>query len=516
MLSLQHTQSDHGAMPLVFIHGWGSSSAIWQAVCERLPGDHWRLDLPGFGRAPAEPVDWDAILDELAERLPVKAVLVGWSLGGILATRFAQRHPEKLAGLVTLATNACFVANDEWPNAMAPTTFNQFASDFAEDPAATWLRFCALQGQGDRQRKAVTLALRAQDQPDPSAMPAWRQGLNWLAQLNNRAALQSLALPSLHIFGEGDALVPAAAAGETARLGRAQVVVLEGTGHALPVSQPEAVARLIHGYCLQRQMPAKTAVASAFGRAAPGYDRAARVQLQCAQTLAHMAPPVEGGLVLDLGCGTGFVAEALAERQGAALPVVQLDLALGMVQAARGKLSERLTQTQWLVADAEFLPLASERFAVAISNFVFQWCAEPSKVLQEAWRVLQPGGALLFTTLGPKTLGELKSAWAALDGFVHVNHFEEASRWQQALEEVGFEIGEFQNRQLTTYYDQLMSLLKDLKAIGAHNMNSGRNPGLTSPARLKALAAEYDAFRDAERRLPATYDVYFVLARKPL
>lgn len=496
--------------PLVFLHGWGSGSGIWRGLAQQLPGEHLFIDLP------VAPVELDAWLDELAARLPQRVVLIGWSLGGALATRFAARHEGQVAGLITMACNPRFVADASWPAAMPASTFTTFCAQFLQQPQATFARFCALQAQGDGRRKQVTQQLRAQPAPDANNVKAWQQGLNWLAQLDNRAALAQLQVPSLHIYGANDALVPLAVSASVAQLKLARVEQLEGCGHAVPLVQEKWLPALINRY-RQSLCPAaidKQAIAGSFGRAASRYDRAAQVQWTCARRLAQKVEDPGDAWIADLGCGTGFVSQALLQRGFSNLRTAQLDLAEAMVRTARSKLNTALPGALWTVADAESLPLADASMNLVLSNFALQWCADSARVLAETHRVLQPGGQLLFTSLGPRTLHQLRTAWAEQDDYVHVNRFKEEALWRSELSACGFEVLEFERDLHQVEYPQLLDLLRDLKQIGAHNMNAGRNTGLTPPARLRALVQYYERFRTSSGLLPASYDVYFVTARK--
>jgi malonyl-CoA O-methyltransferase len=54
-----------------------------------------------------------------------------------------------------------------------------------------------------------------------------------------------------------------------------------------------------------------------------------------------------------------------------------------------------------------------------------------------------------------------------------------------------------------------MTLMRDLKELGAHNINPGRGQGLTGPRKLKAVMAAYEHFRQSDGLLPATYEVVY-------
>ncbi|MCR6651904.1 MAG: malonyl-ACP O-methyltransferase BioC [Cellvibrionaceae bacterium] len=493
----------------VFLHGWGSDASLWQPLCERLPGHHHFIELPGFGRASNELVALEVFLDQVSSQLPPRCVLVGWSLGGMLATQLAHRNPQKIQALITIASNAVFVARDDWPEAMAPATFAQFYRDFEADATATWTRFCALQALGDRKRKVVAQHLRQQTPPQPDQQAVWGQGLRWLEQLDNRGVLAELRIPQYHVFGAADALVPAAAADRLRGLlpSAAEVDVLPQTAHAPHLAEPEVIARKILNW-LSPPLD-KRRVARSFGEAAGTYDQYAHIQRRVAQDLREWCS-ASNKPVLDIGCGTGYMAELLA-KTFADGELLLADLAQPMVQLAK----QKLPAANGLVADAEALPLGEASLGGIVSSLAFQWCHDLRRVAREAYRVLQAGGELVFSTLGPDTLQELKKAWQNVDSYTHVNHFHAPDAVRKALEAAGFVQIQLQRYPLVAQYDALMPLLRELKGIGAHNINPGSRPGLTARRQLLQLEEAYERCRNADGKLPATYDVLLVRARKP-
>jgi malonyl-CoA O-methyltransferase len=495
--------------PLVFLHGWGSDSSLWQPLCRLLPGQHYFVDLPGFGNFDSELPDLDTFLTQVAERLPHNCYLVGWSLGGMLAAQLARRS-DRGRGLVTISSNAVFVARPDWPEAMEPATFAQFLADFANTPVETWTRFCALQTLGDTKRKVVASLLRQQSAPTSVNHAASLQGLRWLEQLDNRQILAELSIPQLHLFGAGDALVPAETASRLRDLlpASAEAEVLSDRGHAPHLSDPETIAAKLKDFFSSRLD--KRRIARSFGDAAVTYDHYAHIQRRVAADLREFCPHfAKGSPVLDLGCGTGYMAEGLLQSDEKP-NLLLADLAPPMVKIAR----EKLPALSGLVADAEALPLADESLAGVVSSLALQWCHDLSVVAQEAYRVLQAGGELAFSTLGPDTLQELKKAWQCIDAYTHVNSFHSPEAVRAALENAGFTAIEQQRYPLVAQYDQLMPLLRELKGIGAHNMNSGSRPGLTGIRQLHQLEERYQRFRDRDNKLPATYDVILVRAKK--
>lgn len=510
------------APPLVLLHGWGFSSRIWQPLIKALHAHGveqvFAIDLPGFGSAFHEPVmTLDEWLDGLAEQLPARCVLGGWSLGGMLALQLAARRPARVAGVLTLGSNLHFTADGDWPG-MPEADYRQFCERFELQPEKTWQRFLQLQVRGEAEPDrwlGVLKRLADFRDMDPDSAAHW---LALLGQLDNRGLPGQLAVPGLHVFGEHDAITPVAVAERVrASAARQQVLVLPATGHVLPLSAVEALVRPLVRF-LQRP-PAvaaapvpvpvidKQQVARAFSRAAHAYEAAAGLQREVSARVLEHVPPVLSGTVIDLGCGTGFVTEGLLARCAEHARVIALDLAPGMVQ----HVAARFPGTGCVCADMERLPFAPASADALLSSLALQWVGDPARCFAE-WRgVLKPGSPLVFSTFLPGTLYELEAAWRVIDGAVHVNRFVALEVLLQALELAGFTSVEAEVVTCVRYYRDLRELANELKAIGAHNMNPGRPAGLTGRQRWQQLQAAYEARRTA-RGLPATYEVLYVSA----
>lgn len=500
--------------PLVLLHGWGWDSGTWKPLLPALSqlGDVITLDLPGFGASPAVPeLALEPLLQYLEDSLPPRATLIGWSLGGMLAVALAARCPGKVKRVLTLASNLSFVAHSGWPQAMPGPVNRAFNGAFDADPKATLRRFTGLLAQGDADERHLLKRLRsALDIPD-TFNRNWHQSLELLAQLDNRDCFARLQQPGLHLFASADALVPMLAAGSLPPLNpRQRVEVIAGAGHALHWSQPALVAEQIERFvrATSGQLD-KRRVAHSFSSAAASYDSVARLQREVSEHLLNMVPRLAANSrILDLGCGTGHIASALAERSGAG-SVVGLDLAEGMLRFAR---RERPGAVDWLCADAEALPLADRSVDLIYSSLSIQWCEHLATLFGELHRALAPEGQLVFSTLGPETLRELKAAWQTVDGYVHVNRFQSREAIGAALEEAGFTDLEWHRENRVLRYRDLGELTRELKALGAHNVNRGQPAGLTGRRKILALKEAYERFRH-EGLLPASYEVYYCRAR---
>ncbi|MGB6353236.1 MAG: malonyl-ACP O-methyltransferase BioC [Steroidobacteraceae bacterium] len=254
-------------------------------------------------------------------------------------------------------------------------------------------------------------------------------------------------------------------------------------------------------------------VRRSFDRAAATYDAAAVLQTQIRESLlarldlAALAPRI----VVDAGAGTGHASKALIRRYPKAL-VIACDSSHSMLQAA-GRRQSWLRRFSRLRADASRLPLADGSVELILSNLMLQWC-QPDIVFAEFRRVLAPHGLLSFTTLGPDTLRELRSAWGAVDSLTHVNRFIDMHDIGDALVRAGFASPVLDVERHTLAYSDVRRIAADLKQTGAHNATLGRPRGLTGRRRFAAFEAAYEAFRQ-DGRLPATYEVVFGHAWSP-
>jgi malonyl-CoA O-methyltransferase len=251
----------------------------------------------------------------------------------------------------------------------------------------------------------------------------------------------------------------------------------------------------------------RRAVARAFDRASTSYDAAAALQERVRNELMGRLEElkIEPAAVLDLGAGTGHGTRALKRRYPKAL-VVAADIAPGMLEHARPQ-SRWLRRFERVCADAYALPFADGAFDLIFSSLMFQWCDDLDMVFAEVARVLKPGGLLLFSTFGPGTLSELREAWGASDDSSnHVNHFFDPHVLGSALMQARLAEPVLDVDRIVTHYPDALTLMRELKAIGAHNVTQGRARGLTGRRRLAAMTRAYEALR-RDGKLPATWEI---------
>ena len=268
----------------------------------------------------------------------------------------------------------------------------------------------------------------------------------------------------------------------------------------------------------------KSRVRDSFDRAAETYDAAAvlqkfvRTEMLSRLDLVTMQPTH----ILDAGCGTGHASAALMKKYPKA-ELVSLDLALGMLrktQSVNASLANRIkrvfgqAQQNLLCADIEQLPLADASVDMIFSNLAIQWCNDLDAAFVGMHRVLRTDGLLTFSTLGPDTLKELRAASKTDGERVSVSRFFDMHDIGDALVRAGFSAPVLDVERVVLTYDDAVDVMRDLKAIGAHNAADGRGRGLQGRDFLKKITANYEQFR-REGKLPATFEVVYGHAWKP-
>jgi malonyl-CoA O-methyltransferase len=227
-----------------------------------------------------------------------------------------------------------------------------------------------------------------------------------------------------------------------------------------------------------------------FDRAAAGYLGAARLELEVGERMLERLDVVRlaPARILDAGCGPAPQADALARRYPGAR-LVALDFSLPMLaraRGARGWLARLRGRGPLAVCAAlERLPLAAASVELAWSNMALHWAADLQAALAELSRVLAPGGLLMFSTLGPDTLKELRAA----AGEARVHRFADMHDLGDALVAAGFAAPVMDMEMLTLAYRGPQGLVADLRASGQTLARPERARGLAPRALRAALAA---------------------------
>ncbi len=226
----------HKKTSLVLLHGWGLNSAVWQPFIDSLPDSFFNdfniitIDLPGFGNnvnKEINPYSIDNICQYIANTVTESAVYLGWSLGGLIATEMAINYPEKVIGLVTIASSPYFLEEKGqkieekqliWPGIKAKV-LDSFHHQLQVDIQKTITNFLKIQAMGSPHiRQDINKISELVFQYDMANKTTLEQSLMLLESSDYRQQLSSITQPFLRLYGDADSLVPKAVIDKVAQL----------------------------------------------------------------------------------------------------------------------------------------------------------------------------------------------------------------------------------------------------------------------------------------------------------
>jgi len=209
------------------------------------------IDLPGHGGMPEAPVgEWPGILIRQCPERPI--IMIGWSLGGMLALQLALRYSIRITSLVLVSTTPCFCRKKGWEHGCRESVFGNFEQGVAVHSHKTMSRFFALMFHDDELSRSTynRLARAAVDRFHPPTQGALAAGLEILSNLDLRAELHKLHLPCLVLHGECDTVVPIAAGRALAAgIADARFLGLPDCGHAPFLTQANLFNQILEEWC---------------------------------------------------------------------------------------------------------------------------------------------------------------------------------------------------------------------------------------------------------------------------
>lgn len=219
-------------MNLCLIPGWGLGTTplltFSQALAAHIAPTRL-LPLPGYEGRPALP-DFFTAAQELGQEVKADSILVGWSLGAMLALAFAAHSPPR--ALVLISGTASFVRRPHWPHGLEAETLLAFRRDITDTPIPTITQFVRGFNRGDRLSKAIFRELTS-DLELSASSTVLGQGLDWLGEIDLCPLIHAVRSPTLLIHGENDPLMPLSSAQALAQaLPDATLSVLPQRAHA--------------------------------------------------------------------------------------------------------------------------------------------------------------------------------------------------------------------------------------------------------------------------------------------
>lgn len=183
---------------LVFLHGWGFDHTIWFNLAETFEKKYtlYLVDLPGFGLSSL--MNWEEFKSELLKHLPEQFALIGWSMGGLYASRLATEIAEKVTHLINVASSPRFIKEDNWPG-VDGNVFNGFLKNLTSNPQQTMSEFVSLQLKNQPYNYATQFL------PEVDSL---KTGLAILADWDLRESMRHFKKPTSYLFGRLDAITP--------------------------------------------------------------------------------------------------------------------------------------------------------------------------------------------------------------------------------------------------------------------------------------------------------------------
>jgi pimeloyl-[acyl-carrier protein] methyl ester esterase len=237
---------------MVFLHGWGQSRQIWYQQMKTFSGARF-LNLPGHGANAKESEEASGWLEAVATQLPDQpSIIVGWSLGGIMAMQLALQYPDRVAGLVLVSTTPAFCNREGWQHGCNRELFDAFESGVKNSSPKTMSRFFALMLHGDGISRAEYNRI-ARQAIDKSALPSsatLKAGLDYLATTDLRKTLPDIQQPTLVLHGAKDAIIPTEAGKALAEtVPHARWHLFSRCGHAPFLTQSKTFDETVEAWC---------------------------------------------------------------------------------------------------------------------------------------------------------------------------------------------------------------------------------------------------------------------------
>jgi pimeloyl-[acyl-carrier protein] methyl ester esterase len=189
---------------LVLLHGWGFNSRVFDGWVNRHKHQYkiTLIDLPGHGKSSSVAGGLEAWSAEIIKILPKNPILLGWSLGGLLAINIAKQIP--ISQLILCASSPKFIQTNDWEFGIDQDNFKQFSNALALNPIKGLKRFVSLQGGDSYQTKHLKKTI----EDYPVNVNALNQGLAILLESDLRSEFAELKIPKIALLGKKDTLIP--------------------------------------------------------------------------------------------------------------------------------------------------------------------------------------------------------------------------------------------------------------------------------------------------------------------
>ncbi|MCW9707207.1 methyltransferase domain-containing protein [Fodinibius salsisoli] len=247
-----------------------------------------------------------------------------------------------------------------------------------------------------------------------------------------------------------------------------------------------------------------------FGKASSSYDKNANLQRQIADRLIASLEPwkaiIPEGPIIELGCGTGFVTEGLAELYSNR-EIEVTDLSQKMIECCRQKFPDT-PHLRFSQMDAEYPPHEDPHYALTVSGFTAQWFDDPALTLGKWLRATKAGGLLLISFPGNESFPRWKKYCRELGLPYTGNTLPDVEEVVIKMSVEPSQVDYYEDT-VTETFSSALDFFRSLKNIGASTQKEGR---ALSPSELSLLIDHWDS--QSEGPVKVDYHVVFLAVKK--
>ncbi len=243
----------------------------------------------------------------------------------------------------------------------------------------------------------------------------------------------------------------------------------------------------------------------AFSESADQYDILTSLHKEIGRELVKKHVKHQATTVLDVGCGTGYVANK-AKFFYPDSRIIGLDIAEGMLTKAQE--THEGIAIDWLQADAQQLPFKAGSIDIIFSNLAYQWAQDLPAAFKDARRVLSPKGLMAITMFGQRTCEELFFSLEKT-GINHIRRLASVEQCREALQAAGFDSATVDYELIKIQFKDMWELLNWLKAIGANQLPK---EGTIGKNQLMQAGEYYQNHFQYHHGICATFEVIWIKA----
>ena len=240
-----------------------------------------------------------------------------------------------------------------------------------------------------------------------------------------------------------------------------------------------------------------------FSRAAAQYHESAVLHRKIARRLSEMLPPEKAPQVYEIGCGSGFLTEALARLypQGR---IDAVDCAAGMIEVSKEVLGG-YGNISWIMDDARYYR-PSRSYDLITSSSALQWMQPLDVYFRRLSAVLKPGGRLLFSLMTAGTLKEFRDLRREIaPGKALINGLPESQDVSRAVREAGYKVLRSETEKCSMFFKDAISALRFVKQLGVTGGSLSAAHGRLSRSEFANLLEMYEQRHRSQNGVPVTF-----------